>query len=108
MHASTREPPSPIQASEIRELAERFGKAATLCVGLAAENRHDGLVDASAEMILILRRIWRIRHVAPEEVWTELDHRLQLGTLLLRLQQDARRLPRRGKGHWHPGSTKLP
>jgi len=91
----------------LRALAERLGKIAARCVEASMVEDRAVLTALSAELVRVLEAIWEERGVAPKEVWTELDHRMQYGALFLRLNQDARRINRRD-GVWRLKSTKLP
>lgn len=92
----------------IRRLAARFSDQALRCITATLEGHREQLLESSASVMEALIALWVACGLAPQEIWTELYKREQLGSLLMQLNQAPGQTPRRLLKPWRVDSTKLP
>ena len=111
-HAAVDAIPADTPAAEravlVRQLAQQFGEHAMQSVADTIGGRRAALVQASASLLQTLLSLWVACGLSPNEIWTELHKREQLGSLLMQLNQAQSRAPRRLLKPWRIDSTKLP
>ncbi|MFT9045305.1 phosphoribosyl-ATP pyrophosphatase [Acetobacter orientalis] len=100
------ETPSP----DMRAVCNRAGVHATACVAAFIAKNHTDVVQESAAFMLELESIWQALALEPEEVWTELLRRIEMGELFLRLNQPPHRKKMNGRTQrpWRISTSKLP
>ncbi|AOX19960.1 phosphoribosyl-ATP pyrophosphatase [Kozakia baliensis] len=101
-------PPAFTPTPEITALSERLGVEAMRCTAAFTTEQYQELIHESASILETLARIWGARNIPSSDVLLELDHRMQLGELLLRLNSDGPRSEHAPHKMWRPNSTKLP
>ncbi len=92
----------------IRRLAQELGLHAMQGVADSLAGERTALVQSSASMLQTLLSLWAACGLSPDEIWTELHKREQLGSLLMQLNQAKSQAPRRLLKPWRIDSTKLP
>jgi hypothetical protein len=92
----------------MERFARRVGIDAATCVTAFIAQDKEDLIGASAGVLAGLSRIWERAGVQPGEVWDEMDKRLQLGNLMIELNEGSHRSVRQGKRLWKTTTTKLP
>ena len=95
-------------AALIRRLAQELGLHAMQGVADSLAGERAALVQSSASMLQALLSLWAACGLSPNEIWTELHKREQLGSLLMQLNQAQGQAPRRLLKPWRIDSTKLP
>ena len=100
--------PADESAVLVRRLAQELGQHAMQSVADTLGGRHDALVQSSASLLQCLLSLWAACGLSPNEIWTELHKREQLGSLLMQLNQAQSQAPRRLPKPWRIDSTKLP
>lgn len=93
---------------ELVELCDQLGRDAVECTLAYTTESRDGVIRASAVFLDVLTQIWGKRALDPLNVWLEIDHRIQLGELLMRFNRDTPRPMDSPRKVWRPSSTKLP
>ena len=94
--------------TELVELCDRLGRNAVECTLAYTTESRDDVIRASAVFLDVLTQIWGKRALDPLNVWLEIDHRIQLGALLMRFNRDTPRPMDSPRKVWRPSSTKLP
>lgn len=89
-------------------LKKDLARAMVRCTSYYMLDMPEDLRDQSAAFLDALSRLWAARGIDPEAVWREIDHRLQLGNLLNRLNRDMPIDAEASRKYWRPSSTKLP
>lgn len=96
--------PSGLDTDLRRDLAH----AMVRCTSFYMLDMQEELIEQSAAFLDALGRVWASRGVDPQAVWREIDHRVQLGNLLNRLNRDIPLDAETTRRYWRPSSTKLP
>lgn len=89
-------------------LKKDLARAMVRCTSFYMLDMPEDLVEQSAAFLDALGRLWAARGIDPEAVWREIDHRMQLGNLLNRLNRDTPIETETTRKYWRPSSTKLP
>lgn len=95
----------------VQALSATMGEASAACVAGYIDGDRDAVVSTSADFLTEWMRLMAASGVKPEDVYRELDHRMQFAALLRQFsEEDTQGLPaRRGRRRlWRPSTTKLP
>lgn len=88
----------------------KAGLHATACVAAFIDRRKPDIVQESASFMQELAAIWALEGLEPEEIWTEILRRIEVGELFLRLNQPPHRKKQNGRTPrpWRISTSKLP
>ncbi|GBQ94324.1 hypothetical protein AA102526_0033 [Asaia lannensis NBRC 102526] len=89
-------------------LKKDLARAMVRCTSFYMLDMPEDLIEQSAAFLDALGRLWAARGIDPEAVWREIDHRVQLGNLLNRLNRHTPIEAETTRKYWRPSSTKLP
>ncbi|AQS88923.1 hypothetical protein AA101099_2092 [Neoasaia chiangmaiensis NBRC 101099] len=88
--------------------ASALGEAALKCTAAYVVDDRQAFIQDSATFLMTLLQIWQLGDVDQSDVFREIDHRRQLGDLLLKLSEDSSGNEQGPARRWRPASTKLP
>ncbi|GAN59445.1 hypothetical protein ACI01nite_20320 [Acetobacter cibinongensis] len=96
--------------ADIMATCNKAGLHATACVAAFIDRRKPDIVRESANFMQELAAIWALEGLEPEEIWTEILRRIEVGELFLRLNQPPHRKKQNGRTPrpWRISTSKLP
>ncbi|GAN67872.1 hypothetical protein [Acetobacter orleanensis] len=98
------------QQAVIKRLGQTMGQHAMACTAAFIARNHPDIIRESATFLRSLEAVWAEEGVDPNDVWTELLRRIEIGEVFLRLNQPPHRKKLNGKvaRPWRISTSKLP